>query len=114
RRPRSEGDRARPPAGARRRRNRRLSARPGGLRYADARRARGRRRASAATSMNIQDARAIVTGGGSGIGKATARLLAAKGAKVAICGRDGGRLERAAREIGAVAIPCDVSNEAEV
>lgn len=41
---------------------------------------------------------AIVTGGGSGIGLAIARTLCELGAKVAICGRDAGKLARAREE----------------
>jgi len=63
--------------------------------------------------MKIDSARALVTGGSSGIGFATAKLLASGGAKVAICGRDRAKLERAAGEIGALAIPADVSREAD-
>lgn len=58
--------------------------------------------------------RAFVTGGSSGIGAATARALAACGARVAVCGRDGGRTEGIAREIGGVAAPCDVRRPSEV
>jgi 3-oxoacyl-[acyl-carrier protein] reductase len=54
-----------------------------------------------------------VTGGSSGIGFATAKLLAARGARVAICGRDEAKLTKAAKEIGAVAIHADVSVESE-
>jgi len=61
--------------------------------------------------MNIESARALVTGGSSGIGLATARLLASRGARVAICGRDRAKLERAAKEIGALAVPADVGRE---
>jgi NAD(P)-dependent dehydrogenase (short-subunit alcohol dehydrogenase family) len=43
----------------------------------------------------------IVIGGSSGIGLETARLAAAEGADVTITGRDPGRLEAAAREVGA-------------
>jgi NAD(P)-dependent dehydrogenase (short-subunit alcohol dehydrogenase family) len=43
---------------------------------------------------------AVVTGGGSGIGRATAELLAAQGAKVAIVDREEDRALDAAREIG--------------
>lgn len=43
----------------------------------------------------------VVIGGSAGIGLATARLARAEGAEVILTGRDPGRLERAAREIGA-------------
>lgn len=45
---------------------------------------------------------AIVTGGSDGIGLATAKLLASRGATVAICGRRPEKLEQARAEIGAV------------
>ena len=64
--------------------------------------------------MKIDSARVLVTGGGSGIGFATARLLTEKGAKVAICGRDKTKLEKAAGEIGATPIRADVSVESDV
>lgn len=54
-----------------------------------------------------------MTGGSSGIGFETARLLAERGARVAICGRDAAKLEAAAKKIGAVAIHADVSVEAD-
>jgi 3-oxoacyl-[acyl-carrier protein] reductase len=64
--------------------------------------------------MNIANAKALVTGGSSGIGLETARLLRAKGAQVAITGRDEARLQRAAAEIDAVPIVGDVSMENDV
>jgi NAD(P)-dependent dehydrogenase (short-subunit alcohol dehydrogenase family) len=57
---------------------------------------------------------AIVTGGGSGIGAVVARTFAQAGARVAIAGRGAERLAQVAREIGAQAIPADVTNEASV
>jgi NAD(P)-dependent dehydrogenase (short-subunit alcohol dehydrogenase family) len=55
---------------------------------------------------------AIVTGGGKGLGAAMARGLAAAGHRVAIVGRDRGALEGVAKEIGARAIVCDVTDGA--
>ena len=54
---------------------------------------------------------AVVTGGNSGIGLATAKLFRAEGAKVAIAGRDQKTLDSAAKEIGGdtLAVRADVS-----
>jgi 3-oxoacyl-[acyl-carrier protein] reductase len=64
--------------------------------------------------MELKDSVFIVTGGSSGIGKATAKLLIDKGANVAITGRDRSKLNQVADEIGAFAIQADVAKEADV
>lgn len=64
--------------------------------------------------MNIAKARVLVTGGSSGIGKATALALAEGGARVAICGRDRAAVEQAASEIDAAPFVADVSRETDV
>lgn len=64
--------------------------------------------------MNLQEAKVLVTGGSSGIGFETAKLLIEKGARVAICGRNAENLQRAAAELGALPIHADVSQEADV
>ncbi len=64
--------------------------------------------------MKLDDVKALVTGGSSGIGYATVKLLHARGAAVAICGRDRHRLDDAARELGVLGIAADVSRESDV
>lgn len=64
--------------------------------------------------MDLTGAKALVTGGSSGIGLATARALREKGAQVAMCGRDEARLREAADAIGALAIHADVAIESDV
>jgi NAD(P)-dependent dehydrogenase (short-subunit alcohol dehydrogenase family) len=62
--------------------------------------------------MQLKDISAIVTGGASGLGAATARALAAKGAKVAVCDLNAKLAERVAAEIKGIAVTCDVSDGA--
>jgi NAD(P)-dependent dehydrogenase (short-subunit alcohol dehydrogenase family) len=60
------------------------------------------------------DIAAIVTGGASGLGEATARRLAAEGVKVAIFDMNLDRAQAVAAEIGGVACRVDVTSDAEV
>jgi len=61
--------------------------------------------------MKLKNQVAIVTGGASGIGAASARLFAAEGAKVALVDRDAAGLAKVAAEIsGALTIEADVSD----
>jgi NAD(P)-dependent dehydrogenase (short-subunit alcohol dehydrogenase family) len=57
---------------------------------------------------------AIVTGGASGLGEGTARMLRSKGVKVAILDMQEERGKAVAQEIGAFFHACDVTNEASV
>ena len=57
---------------------------------------------------------AVVTGGASGLGAATARALAAKGAKVAIFDMNDAKGEKVASEIGGVFCECNVTDDASV
>ena len=64
--------------------------------------------------MIIQGVSAVVTGGASGLGEATARALAAKGAKVAVFDRDVERGEKVAAEIGGIFCEVDVTSDEKV
>ncbi|MEK9677252.1 MAG: 3-hydroxyacyl-CoA dehydrogenase [Rhodospirillaceae bacterium] len=62
--------------------------------------------------MNVKGIPAVITGGASGLGEATARMLAANGAKVGILDLNEERGEMVAKELGGVFASCDVSDEA--
>ncbi len=64
--------------------------------------------------MNLKEANVLVTGGSSGIGKETARQLSEEGANVVIAARHKEKLEKAAEEIDAIPIVCDVGDEKQV
>ncbi len=62
--------------------------------------------------MRVTGHAAIVTGGGSGLGAATTRALAAAGAKVAVLDIDEAAARRVAKEVGGLAAACDVADAA--
>ena len=64
--------------------------------------------------MQISDTAAIITGGASGLGEATARHFRAHGAKVTLLDRDAERGAAVAAEIGAGFAETDVTDEASV
>ena len=63
--------------------------------------------------LDIRGASAIVTGGASGLGEATARLLAQKGAKVVVADLNEAAGKQVASEIGGVFAKTDVADEAQ-
>lgn len=64
--------------------------------------------------MRLENARALITGGSEGIGRGIAAALKAKGAEVAVMGRDGEKLRAAAAELDVLPLQGDVSVEADV
>lgn len=60
--------------------------------------------------MKLQGEAALVTGGASGLGAATARHLAQAGAKVTILDRNGTLAQAVAADIGGLALACDVTD----
>jgi NAD(P)-dependent dehydrogenase (short-subunit alcohol dehydrogenase family) len=65
-----------------------------------------------AGAMKLSGVAAIVTGGASGLGRATAEALAAKGARVAVADLNAAAAEEAAKAVGGLAAVCDVADEA--
>jgi NAD(P)-dependent dehydrogenase (short-subunit alcohol dehydrogenase family) len=63
--------------------------------------------------MDIAGKVFIVTGGASGLGEGTARMLAANGGKVVIADLQAERGEAIAKELGGAFVKCDVSQEAD-
>jgi len=64
--------------------------------------------------MQLKDVAVFITGGGSGLGAATARAMAAKGAKVTVFDRSAENAEAVAAEIKGLAAVGDVTSESDV
>lgn len=62
----------------------------------------------------VSGLKVLITGGSSGIGKATAKLFASKGAIVGITGRDKKKLEKVAQQIKAIPVDLDVTKYASI
>lgn len=60
--------------------------------------------------MKIEGQAALVTGGASGLGEATARELARLGARVAVLDRNEEQADKVARDIGGIACACDITH----
>src|SRR5258705_2349065 len=64
--------------------------------------------------MQLNDVAVLITGGGSGLGAATARAMAAKGAKIAVLDQSKENAEKVAAEVKGVALHADVTDEEQV
>lgn len=68
--------------------------------------------------MKLKGKKALITGGGKGIGKAVAKALLKEGASVVICGRTKEILERSCNELSEYGdidyVECDISNQYDV
>ena len=64
--------------------------------------------------MELKNTSALVTGGASGLGEATARLLAERGVKVVIMDLNDEKGEALAKELGGAYVHCDVTNVEQV
>jgi NAD(P)-dependent dehydrogenase (short-subunit alcohol dehydrogenase family) len=64
--------------------------------------------------MQLKDIAVVITGGGSGLGAATARAMAAKGAKIGVLDQSKENAEKIAAEVKGVALHADVTDEEQV
>ncbi len=64
--------------------------------------------------MQLKDVAVVITGGGSGLGAATARAMAAKGAKIGVLDQSKENAEKVAAELKGVALHADVTDEEQV
>src|SRR4029077_5000059 len=61
--------------------------------------------------MQLKDVAVLITGGGSGLGAATARAMAAKGARIGVIDQNKENAENVAAEVKGVALHADVTDE---
>ena len=64
--------------------------------------------------MQLKDVAVLITGGGSGLGAATARAMAAKGAKIGVLDQSKENAEKVAAEVKGVPLHADVTDEEQV
>lgn len=60
--------------------------------------------------MELKDVAVLITGGGSGLGEATARAMAAKGARIGVIDQNKDNAEKVAAEVKGVALHADVTS----
>jgi NAD(P)-dependent dehydrogenase (short-subunit alcohol dehydrogenase family) len=65
-------------------------------------------------TMQLKDVAVVITGGGSGLGAATARAMAAKGAKIGVLDQSKENAEKIAAEVKGIALHADVTDEEQV
>lgn len=64
--------------------------------------------------MQLKDVAVLITGGGSGLGAATARAMAAKGAKIGVIDQSKENAEKVAAEVKGIALHADVTSEEQI
>lgn len=65
-------------------------------------------------TMDLTDQVALITGGANGIGAATARALAERGARIVVADIDAEAAELVAEQVSGVAVACDVTSTADL
>jgi NAD(P)-dependent dehydrogenase (short-subunit alcohol dehydrogenase family) len=73
-----------------------------------------KKNASGDFAMQLKNVSVLITGGGSGLGAATARAMAARGANVAVLDQSKENAEKVAAEVKGIAVVADVTDEEQV